>query len=161
MASACKPSIAVVSLLTTLTLGATNSAAAVKSISHTSVAIIGQIVEGDAGRLAKALGERRRAGYTDLTVYLNSPGGNLREGLAAAEAISEAAANVVVGENETCASACFLLFLAGNFKAIFPVQELAFTALAPKDKRTKTLNRSQYLLCSHVRTRSEVCRPLS
>lgn len=41
-------------------------------------------------------------------------------GLAAADAISTATADTIVGENETCASACFLLFLAGKQKAVFP-----------------------------------------
>jgi hypothetical protein len=106
--------------LIALSLTATDCAAAVKPMSQTSVAVIGEIGWGDADQLAEALDERRRAGHSELTVYLNSLGGNMGEGFAAGMAIAKAAANIVVGENDTCASACFLLFLAGKTKVIFP-----------------------------------------
>jgi hypothetical protein len=59
-----------------LTLTATNCAAAVKSVSNTSVAVVGEIIEGDADELADALDERRRSetayhGFSRLEASFN------------------------------------------------------------------------------------------
>lgn len=109
-----------ISLVAALANSETVSAATINLVGTDSVELIGQIMLGDGERLAAAIQERRHSGDSTPNVFLNSPGGNLSAGIAAADAISMAAANTIVGENETCASACFLLFLAGKQKATFP-----------------------------------------
>ena len=53
-------------------------------------------------------------------MFLSSGGGNVGEAFAAGVAIEEAGASVIVSENDLCASACFLLFLAGDQKVVYP-----------------------------------------
>ena len=49
--------------------------------------------------------------------------------------IRKAAAKTIVGENETCASACFLLFLAGKEKQVFQVARFGVHSAHPnRDK---------------------------
>jgi len=47
---------------------------------------------------------------------LNSAGGKLLEGVKIAAAIRDAKISTAVGEKAVCASACFLIFAAGNPK---------------------------------------------
>jgi hypothetical protein len=49
-------------------------------------------------------------------IRLNSPGGNLLEGVKLADAVRFGKIGTNVGKNATCASACFLVFAAGSTK---------------------------------------------
>src|SRR4051812_13545041 len=76
----------------------------------------GEIIPGDDEKLHKMV-----AALSDNTVLtdiaLNSPGGNYQEGVRLASSIRNTGLNTVVFG--TCASACFLMFAAGNSKAVF------------------------------------------
>jgi hypothetical protein len=109
-----------VAFFTVLPLGATASAATIKFIARASVAVMGEIVKGDAAQSATALNECKRTGCGEINVFLSSGGGLISEALEVAEEINKAAANTVVGENDTCASACSLMFLAGKTRAVYP-----------------------------------------
>lgn len=91
--------------------------ASIKMAGEEAIMLSGDIVEGDADRLGQALDRSRNRGHGTLVV-LDSGGGNLWEGLKAADMIADAHANVVVGENMLCASACFLLFVSGENKGV-------------------------------------------
>ena len=132
-----------VSFLAALMLNPTTLRAAVMA-GDAWVEVSGEIAEGDASRLAAAIGERKRASDSAVFVYLNSVGGSVSEAIGAAEVIRKAAANTIVGENETCASACFLLFLAGRKNKCSLGRKSAFTALAPQIERRKMPRRSRY-----------------
>ena len=122
-----------VSFLAALMLNPTTLRAAVMA-GDAWVEVSGEIAEGDASRLAAAIGERKRASDSAVFVYLNSVGGSVSEAIGAAEVIRKAAANTIVGENETCASACFLLFLAGRGKQVFPGAQVGVHSARPADR---------------------------
>jgi hypothetical protein len=75
--------------------------------------IKGDIEKGDANRFANAVG---KAGVRpgDATVYLDSPGGYLMEGIPIARAIKKYGWNTYVGVHAECASMCAAIWLAGN-----------------------------------------------
>jgi hypothetical protein len=122
-----------VSFLAALMLNPTTLRAAVMA-GDAWVEVSAEIAEGDASRLAAAIGERKRASDSAVFVYLNSVGGSVSEAIDAAEVIRKAAANTIVGENETCASACFLLFLAGRGKQVFPGAQVGVHSARPADR---------------------------
>ena len=69
----------------------------------------GKIAAGDAKRVARLLGE------DDSTViFLNSTGGNYREGLALAALFKEKLVRTFVPAGSTCLSACAIAFLGGT-----------------------------------------------
>src|SRR3954452_4379166 len=68
------------------------------------IKLSGEIVKGDAGRLAKAI-------TGDKVVVLNSPGGLVEESLRMTALIRQSGAVTLV--KEMGASACFNLFLGG------------------------------------------------
>jgi hypothetical protein len=80
------------------------------------VAIVGEIVPGDADSFAAAVKQANEAGKLVANVRLNSEGGNLLEGVKLADAIRYGKISTNVGKSATCASACFLAFAAGNTK---------------------------------------------
>lgn len=80
------------------------------------VLISGAIVEGDADALKEAIKSANDAGKFVSGVRLNSPGGNLLEGVKLAAAVKFAKTATNVAKSATCASACFLVFAAGEKK---------------------------------------------
>lgn len=75
-----------------------------------TVTIKGPIVSGDESDLRHLLDE----GYARIS--LNSPGGLLLTGVAMADEIQAHHASVSVASGAICASACFLLFAAGEHR---------------------------------------------
>jgi len=80
------------------------------------IAISGDIGEGDTDAFKAAIKVANDAGKLVSSVRLNSPGGNLLEGLQLAEVVKYAKMATNVGQGATCASACFLIFAAGENK---------------------------------------------
>ena len=77
----------------------------------------GEIKLGDDRKLHDFV-VARPAGEKLIGIALNSPGGNLFESHRLAMTIRNTGMTTAV--NGTCASACFLLFVAGNAKIVFP-----------------------------------------
>lgn len=99
-------------LLTTVAIAsATPAAAATFRVEPHGVVVSGDIVAGDADRLSRAV----RDAPVPI-VFVDSPGGVLRESVWMADVIRGAKATVVV--SGTCASACFNLFVAGHGRVV-------------------------------------------
>ncbi|MDN4986573.1 ATP-dependent Clp protease proteolytic subunit [Bradyrhizobium sp. WYCCWR 13022] len=96
-------------------LGATFKSVAAKD-GKTIIFLTGEIIEGDADTLKAAIKSANDAGKLVSGVRLNSPGGNLLEGLKLADAVRFAKVATNVAANATCASACFLVYAAGSTK---------------------------------------------
>jgi hypothetical protein len=80
------------------------------------IALSGDIAEGDTDSFKAAIKTANDAGKLVSSVRLNSPGGNLLEGVQLAEVVKFAKMATNVGQGATCASACFLIFAAGETK---------------------------------------------
>lgn len=80
------------------------------------ITISGDIQIGDTDVFKAAIKTANDTGKLVNSIRLNSPGGNLLEGVKLAEVVKFAKMATNVGHNATCASACFLLFAAGEAK---------------------------------------------
>jgi hypothetical protein len=80
------------------------------------ITISGEITEGDSDTFKIAVKTANDAGKLVSSIRLNSPGGNLYEGASLAEAVRFGKMATNVGQAATCASACFLIFAAGENK---------------------------------------------
>jgi hypothetical protein len=80
------------------------------------ISISGEIVEGDADALKAAIKAANDSGEFVSGVRLNSLGGNLLEGVKLSEIVRFAKTATNVAQGATCASACFLIFAAGETK---------------------------------------------
>jgi hypothetical protein len=96
-------------------LGASFKSVATKE-GHIIILISGEIAEGDTEALKAAIKTANDASKFVSGVRLNSPGGNLLEGVKLAAAVKFAKAATNVAKGGTCASACFLVFAAGEKK---------------------------------------------
>jgi hypothetical protein len=80
------------------------------------VILSGEIIEGDSDALKAAIKSANDVGKLVANIRLNSEGGSLLEGVKLADAVRFAKISTNVGNNATCASACFLIFAAGQTK---------------------------------------------
>jgi hypothetical protein len=80
------------------------------------ISILGEIADGDSDAFKSAVKAANDAGKFVSSVRLNSPGGNLYEGAKLTEAVRFGKMTTNVGQAATCASACFLIFAAGETK---------------------------------------------
>jgi hypothetical protein len=80
------------------------------------VSLVGEISDGDSDTLKSIIKSANDSGHIVSAIRLNSPGGNLLEGsnLAGIVRFGKIATSVIGGA--TCASACFIVFAAGNPK---------------------------------------------
>lgn len=78
--------------------------------------ITGEIIPGDADKFSQSLRQANDSGKFVANVRLDSPGGNLLEGVKIADAIRYGKTSTNVGKTAVCASACFLMFAAGSTK---------------------------------------------
>ncbi|MGH6713666.1 MAG: ATP-dependent Clp protease proteolytic subunit [Bradyrhizobium sp.] len=96
------------------------SAAEIKSSNlkddRVEISISGDIAPGDADLLRSRIKAANDAGKLVTSLRLNSDGGNLLEGVRLADAVKFAKISTNVGQSATCASACFLIFAAGETK---------------------------------------------
>ncbi|WP_149530680.1 hypothetical protein [Tardiphaga sp. P9-11] len=100
---------------TTGAFGADVRSAALKD-GRIIIVISGDIAPGDLDAFKAAVKTANDAGKLVTSIRLNSGGGNLVEGVKLAEAVRFAKMATNVGQNATCASACFLIFAAGETK---------------------------------------------
>ena len=101
-------------------LQATAFSAEVKSLSardgRITIVITGDIALGDADTFKALVKQANDGGKLVGNLRLNSTGGSLLEGVKLADAVRYAKLSTNVGKNAVCASACFLVFAAGNSK---------------------------------------------
>ena len=80
------------------------------------ISVSGNIAPGDADLLNARIKAANDAGKQETSLRLNSAGGNLLEAVRLAAAVKLAKMSTNVGQSATCASACFLIFAAGETK---------------------------------------------
>ena len=80
------------------------------------ISISGSIAPGDAELLKARIKQANDAGKLVTSLRLNSDGGNLLEAVRIADAVKFAKMSTNVGRSARCASACFLIFAAGEAK---------------------------------------------
>lgn len=78
--------------------------------------IVGEIQPGDANSVAAAIKAANDRTKMVATVRLNSVGGNILEAVKLADIIRNGKIATAVLSESTCASACFIVFSAGNEK---------------------------------------------
>jgi hypothetical protein len=93
--------------------------------------IKGAIEKGDANRFANAVGKVGvRPG--DATVWLDSPGGLVMEGIPIARAIKKYGWNTYVAADTACASMCADIWLAGHTRFISSHGKVGFHSTGDK-----------------------------
>ncbi|MFY9325364.1 MAG: hypothetical protein WAO29_02785 [Candidatus Nanopelagicales bacterium] len=90
-----------------------------------SVSLTGEIVSGDSEVIKPLLYETYEISLSDdgrygETLCLNSPGGDLNEGIKIANYVSEYYTSTVVYSNARCESSCAVIFLASGSPSISP-----------------------------------------
>src|SRR4051812_10938390 len=80
------------------------------------ISISGNIAPGDIDALRASIKAANDAGKLVTSLRLNSAGGNLLEAVRVADWVKSAKISTKVGQSATCASACFLIFAAGETK---------------------------------------------
>ena len=85
---------------------------------RTIILLNGELADGDAGRLRDTIRGSASSGRPVSGIRLNSPGGNIREGVRLAGVILSAKIATVIASGATCAAACFVAFIAGNQKFV-------------------------------------------
>jgi hypothetical protein len=104
------------------------------------IQISGQVTPGDAGVFTSAVKLANAAGKVIESVQLNSTGGSLLEGVRLAGAIREAKISTAVGQGAVCASACFLIFAAGDPKFVGDGARIGVHKASEKGGRETTLS---------------------
>lgn len=83
-------------------------------LEKTRLNIVGEIRAGDAERVAQsAIEQVTKNGRGVVSVWVNSPGGDVAEAIRIADLVAGMKPTVTVAKGGGCASACFLIFLAG------------------------------------------------
>jgi hypothetical protein len=95
---------------------AANLTITVSRDNKTIVALNGELAEGDATRLSDIIAASNKSARPASGIRLNSAGGSLIEGVRLAGIVLNAKLATVVPSGATCASACFIVFAAGNEK---------------------------------------------
>jgi hypothetical protein len=112
--------LVVTTIVISCAIPSATSAATFKSVTTkdggTIILLSGEILEGDTDTLKASIKTANDAGKLVSGVRLNSPGGNLLEGLKLADAVRFAKVATNVAGSATCASACFLVYAAGATK---------------------------------------------
>jgi len=80
----------------------------------TRLDLVGDIQPGDKQALTAAIQKANDASRLVATIRLNSPGGNILEAVEIAQVVRQAKIATSVLSGSTCASACFIIFAAGN-----------------------------------------------
>ena len=116
------------------------AAAEMKSFSlkddRVEISISGNITPGDADLLKARIKEANDSGKLVTSLWLNSDGGNLLEAVRIADAVRFAKMTTNVGRSATCASACFLIFAAGETKYANISARIGVHGASDKDVRS-------------------------
>ncbi len=105
-----------------LVLGLSTSASAAKLDAYVNnegkvvLTLEGEIKPGDSKSLQGMIDKAHWANREVIALRLNSPGGNMMEGIHIADVVNDNKLATVVVNNTMCASACFLAFAAGHEK---------------------------------------------
>ena len=117
-----------VAFLSLLLLVAPGRAATIETVTSsagwTDIVISGEIRNGDDERFATVAGTVGE----DVTVWLDGPGGSLQAGLRIGTAIRLKAWKTAVPQDETCASACGLIWLGGIQRTLGARARIGFHA---------------------------------
>src|SRR6478609_1992991 len=129
------------------------AAAEIKSFNlkddRVEISVSGNIAPGDIDALMASIKAANDAGKLVTSLRLNSEGGNLLEAVRLAAAVKLAKISTNVGQSATCASACFLIFAAGETKyanisaaseCMAPPRKVTCLVLLPR--RWQTLRRN-------------------
>jgi len=112
--------LAVLGLIGIISLGCGASAAEMKSAAlkdgRIVISISGELTDGDTEAFKLAVKSANDAGKLVSSIRLNSSGGSLLEGVQLAEIVKFGKIATNVGQGAICASACFLIFAAGETK---------------------------------------------
>ena len=82
----------------------------------TRLNLTGEIAPGDNDAIKAHIKKANDAGRVVVTIRLDSIGGNLLEGVAIADTVKNAKMATAILSGAKCASACFIIFAAGNEK---------------------------------------------
>ena len=124
-----------------------------------AVSVKGKIVDGDAYEVKSYIAKLPKKPVT--VVYLDSPGGNLREGLKLGTAFYDLKIETVVEAKASCTSACALAFLGGRdmdgnaARTKFSSGQLGFHAFSRDFNETMTYSANDLKVVLH-RTQFEV-----
>jgi hypothetical protein len=99
------------------------------------ITLSGPITAGDSDTLNNEIQQANAAGKSIENVQLNSGGGRLIEGVKLAAAIREAKISTTVDQGAVCASACFLIFAAGDPKFVSDGARIGVHKASEKDGR--------------------------
>lgn len=80
------------------------------------ITLEGEIKPGDSKRIEDMINKAHWANREVIAIRLNSPGGNMMEGIHIADVVNDNKLSTVVVNKSMCASACFLAFAAGHGK---------------------------------------------
>lgn len=97
------------------------------------ISISGELVPGDTEAFKAIVKEANDSGKLVASIRLNSPGGNLLEGVQLANAVKFGKMTTNVGQGATCASACFLVFAAGETKFANYTAQIGVHGASEKD----------------------------
>lgn len=100
-------------------------------VEKSSLNIIGEIRRGDAERVADAIAQQPRPWI--FRVIVNSPGGDINEAVRISDLVRGMRLAVYVANGGYCVSACFFIFLEGNYRAASLANEDG--TLPPQAKR--------------------------
>ncbi len=120
------------------------------------VTLEGEIKPGDAKKIQDIINMSRGKNRQVIAVRLNSPGGNLMEGVNIADIVNDNKLATVVMNNTMCASACFIAFAAGHEKWASARSSLGVHGAANKDGKqdadsmTATIVMAKILNMMHV-----------
>src|SRR6476660_2779844 len=96
------------------------------------ISISGNIAPGDIDALRASIKSANDAGKLVTSLRLNSDGGNLLEAVRVADWVKSAKISTNVGQGATCASACFLIFAAGETNYAYIIVFFEETATTEK-----------------------------
>jgi hypothetical protein len=134
--------VIVLGIAVAVSWGAPVSSAVIKSHPGKNGGVIitlsGPIIFGDSDTFTREVQQANAAGKSVEIVQLDSGGGRLVEGVKLATAIKEAGISTSVGPGAVCASACFLIFAAGDPKFVGDGARVGVHKASDKDGRETT-----------------------
>ncbi|MBR1282947.1 hypothetical protein JQ597_12940 [Bradyrhizobium sp. AUGA SZCCT0177] len=138
------------------------AAAEIKSLNlkddHVEISISGNILPGDADLLQARIKAANDAGKLVTLLRLHSDGGNLREGVLLAAVVKSAKISTNVGRDATCASACFLIFAAGETKTANHRARIGVHGAADKGAESRSATQSMASVAKELGVTSSIIR---
>ena len=138
------------------------AAAEMKSLNlkddHVEISISGNIAPGDADLLQARIKAANDAGKLVTSLRLHSDGDNLREGVLLAAVVKSAKISTYVGRDATCASACFLIFAAGETKTANHRARIGVHGAADKGTESRSATQSMASVAKELGVTSSIIR---